>query len=128
MLCSRNISVHLSEIQRSCACDFTEHGDKVAGVGKSGSAGNILDLHIRSGKQKLTGAADAVHGNVFVNRAAHKTAEQTGKILRRDKNAPAQLRCSDILPITGFDFLLLPGSHISGREDYPVSSEKLHSL
>ena len=40
VLCSRNISVHLSEIQRSCACDFTEHGDKVAGIGKSGSAGN----------------------------------------------------------------------------------------
>ena len=64
MLCSRNISVHLSEIQGSCACDFTEHGDKVAGVGKSGSAGNILDLHIRSGKQKLTGAADAVGADI----------------------------------------------------------------
>lgn len=87
MLCSRNISVHLSEIQRSCACDFTEHGDKVAGIGKSGSAGNILDLHIRSGKQKLPGAADAVHGNVLVNRAAHKTAEQTGKILRETKRS-----------------------------------------
>lgn len=98
------ISVHLTEIQRGGSGDFTEHGDKVTGVGKSGSSGNVLDLHIRSGKQQFPGTADAVHGNVLVNRTAHKTAEQTGKILGRDKNTLTQLGSRDILLITGFDF------------------------
>ena len=89
------ISVHFTKIQRGGPGDLTEHGNKMTGIGETGSTGNILDLHIRSGKQKLTCAADAVHGNVLVNRAAHKTAEQTGKILRRDKNAPAQSVCGE---------------------------------
>ena len=60
----------------------------MAGIGKAGGAGNILNFHIRFGKKQLPGTADAVHGNVFIDRTAKKTLEQTGKILSGKEGYP----------------------------------------
>ena len=86
------ISVHFTKIQRGGPGDLTEHGNKMTGIGETGSTGNILDLHIRFGQKELSGAADTVHCNILINRAAKEALKQTGEILRRNKNTLAQLR------------------------------------
>ena len=99
----------------------------MAGIGKAGGAGNILNFHIRFGKKQLPGTADAVHGNVFIDRTAKKTLEQTGKILRGYKDTLTEFGSGDVLLITGFNFFYYREQHISGKEGYPEFSEKRRS-
>ena len=98
------ISVQFTKIQRGGPGDLTEHGNKMTGIGATGSTGNILDLHIRFGQKELSGAADTVHCNILINRAAKEALKQTGEILRRNKNTLAQLGGCDVILVTGFDF------------------------
>ena len=84
----------------------------MAGIGKAGGAGNILNFHIRFGKKQLPGTADAVHGNVFIDRTAKKTLEQTGKILRGYKDTLTEFGSGDVLLIPGFNFFYY-GNNIS---------------
>lgn len=47
---------------------FFKHGDKMAGICKSGFSGNLLNLHSGMGYQKLSGPVDPVGGQISIDR------------------------------------------------------------
>ena len=126
--------VNLTEIKWSGSRVFPKDRNKVAGVCETGREGNLLDLHVRVSQQQFLGFVDPVAGQIFIDRNTQEFAEQSGEILRSDKNLAAQFLNSQFLRISGFDFpysggnislIQRIGGQISGRSVQSKSTQQV---
>ena len=81
-----------------------KHCYKVAGIGESGLAGNVLDLQSGRCDQHLLGLPDPAGGQIFIGGTSEKSPEQAGEILRSNEYHPAQFFYGEAERVVSFDF------------------------